>query len=75
VYQNNDLIACDRTGSGKTLSYVLPLTERLRDQGFFGKRAKRPFILCVLPTRELCVQVEIILIYLDRKIFNLIFIF
>ncbi|MFO0131724.1 MAG: DEAD/DEAH box helicase [bacterium] len=55
VYSNIDLIASDRTGSGKTLSYVLPLTERLRDQGFFGKRSKKPLIICVLPTRELSV--------------------
>ena len=30
VYKNDDLIGKDRTGSGKTLSYALPLTEKLR---------------------------------------------
>jgi superfamily II DNA/RNA helicase len=49
------LIASDRTGSGKTLSYVLPVTERLRDSGFFGKKSRKPFVLVVLPTRELSV--------------------
>lgn len=53
-----DLIASDRTGSGKTLSYILPLTERLRDQGFFSMKIRRPLLLVILPTRELCLQVN-----------------
>lgn len=35
VIDGKDIIARDRTGSGKTLSYALPLTEKLRDQNLF----------------------------------------
>jgi superfamily II DNA/RNA helicase len=31
------VIARDRTGSGKTMSYALPLTEKLRNAGMFTK--------------------------------------
>jgi superfamily II DNA/RNA helicase len=37
------LIGKDRTGSGKTLSYALPLTERFRNQKFFQN--KRGFVI------------------------------
>lgn len=59
VLQGKDLIARDRTGSGKTLSYSLPLTENLREQGFFNtkKPGQNPYILILLPTRELSIQV------------------
>jgi len=35
VYKGKDLIGKDRTGSGKTLSYALPLTEKLRNRKIF----------------------------------------
>ena len=35
VIAGKDIIARDRTGSGKTLSYALPLTEKLRDLNLF----------------------------------------
>lgn len=59
VFQGKDLIARDRTGSGKTLSYALPLTERLRSEGFFKTRNphQSPHLLILLPTRELAIQV------------------
>jgi superfamily II DNA/RNA helicase len=33
--EGKDILARDRTGSGKTLSYSLPLTEKLRKDGLF----------------------------------------
>ena len=35
VYKGDDLIGKDRTGSGKTLSYALPLTEKFRKRKYF----------------------------------------
>ena len=35
VYQGDDVIGKDRTGSGKTLSYALPLTEKMRKKKLF----------------------------------------
>lgn len=59
VFEGKDLIARDRTGSGKTLGYALPLTEYLRENGFFNKKKsfQNPYVLVLLPTRELSIQV------------------
>ena len=58
IFQGRDIIARDATGSGKTLSYSLPITERLRKEGKLNnKHGQQPFALVVLPTRELAIQV------------------
>ena len=72
IYSCCDLIGRDRTGSGKTIAYSLPVIERFRHQELF----KNPYIkfLIVLPTRELCIQVtnEIQSLKLTPKEFNVI---
>ncbi|EGR28753.1 hypothetical protein IMG5_169500 [Ichthyophthirius multifiliis] len=59
IQAGKDVIGKDRTGSGKTLGYSLPLIEKLREDGFFGviKRRQSPYVLILVPTRELCIQV------------------
>ena len=60
ITKGEHIVARDRTGSGKTLAYTLPLTERLRSKGKFEKlmRGQQPYVLVVLPTRELAIQVS-----------------
>lgn len=53
-----DLIGKDRTGSGKTIAYSLPILERLRDMNLLNQKNARPKFLVVLPTRELAIQVR-----------------
>ena len=48
----NDVIGQARTGTGKTLAFGVPLLQRLGS----GDGTK-PRALCVVPTRELCLQV------------------
>lgn len=76
VYTSKDLIARDRTGSGKTLSYALPITEFLRDSNLFNsnKPSQNPYILVLLPTRELAIQVsnEFLLLKHEEKEFKLL---
>lgn len=55
IYHGNDLIGRDRTGSGKTIAYSLPILERFRRDELF-KNGYIKFLI-VLPTRELCIQV------------------
>lgn len=59
IYEGRDLVGRDRTGSGKTLAFALPLLEQLRkkDKYFNNKKGQKPFILVLVPTRELAIQV------------------
>lgn len=59
VYDGDDVVGRAQTGSGKTLSFVLPLVERIiansqGPQSFRGWR--KPKVICVAPTRELARQ-------------------
>jgi superfamily II DNA/RNA helicase len=53
--EGRDLLACARTGSGKTAGFVLPALQRLIDEG--PLKGKGPRVLCLCPTRELAAQV------------------
>jgi superfamily II DNA/RNA helicase len=48
-----------RTGSGKTLGYLLPIIQKLKDnEGLSSEeKAASPKVLIILPTRELALQV------------------
>lgn len=60
IYQQKDIIGKDRTGSGKTLAFCLPVLERLREGANYFKNdyRQKPYILVVVPTRELAMQVK-----------------
>ncbi|KAL2622302.1 hypothetical protein R1flu_002507 [Riccia fluitans] len=54
--QGRDIVAVAKTGSGKTLGYLIPgfaHIERHRDKDYFGSR-----MLVVAPTRELATQIQ-----------------
>ena len=63
VMGGKDLIARARTGTGKTLSFVLPVHERMaamRREGIIcagAKKARAPVCLVLSPTRELTKQI------------------
>lgn len=49
--KGRDIIGLAETGSGKTVSFALPVIQQLLDN-------PQPFFACVMsPTRELCVQI------------------
>ncbi|GHJ86604.1 hypothetical protein NliqN6_3006 [Naganishia liquefaciens] len=67
IAKNKDLLVEAVTGSGKTLSYVVPILERLVRKeaelakergGAKGLRRNEVFAMVVVPTRELAVQVH-----------------
>ena len=53
VLEHKDLIACAKTGKGKTGAFVLPILNKLID-----KNNKDTDTLILVPTRELAIQIE-----------------
>lgn len=52
------MVGRDRTGSGKTLAFTLPVIEKLRNKNKFkNNKNGLPYVLILVPTRELCIQV------------------
>uniref|UniRef100_A0A8B9MN74 RNA helicase n=1 Tax=Accipiter nisus TaxID=211598 RepID=A0A8B9MN74_9AVES len=68
IYDGKDLIAQARTGTGKTFSFALPLTEKLQSVSQDGKRGRAPKVLVLVPTRELATQVARDFKSLTRKL-------
>ena len=59
IYDGKDVIGQARTGTWKTLSFVLPLLERLvAEVGLRKSRGRPPVVLVMAPTRELANQVH-----------------
>lgn len=56
LMQGQDVVLHAPTGSGKTLTFAIPLIERLHDHGTVGTRA-----LIIAPTRELATQINSVL--------------
>lgn len=52
-----DILASDRTGSGKTLGYTLPVLEKFNKLSYNLTPIKTPKFLILCPTRELVIQV------------------
>ncbi len=53
ILDNKDLIACAQTGTGKTAAFILPVLNKICDQGSNGINT-----LVVCPTRELALQID-----------------
>ncbi|XP_049977909.1 nucleolar RNA helicase 2-like [Alexandromys fortis] len=58
VYSGKDLIAQARTGTGKTFSFAIPLTEKFQSGLQERKRGRAPQVLVLAPTKELANQVS-----------------
>lgn len=60
VIGRKSCIIADQSGSGKTLSYLLPLVQRLREeelQGLGKPLSQNPRAVILVPTAELASQV------------------
>ena len=55
IYQREDVIARDLTGSGKTVAFGLPTVEYLRRNRLLGSKFTQAIVMA--PTRELAIQV------------------
>jgi ATP-dependent RNA helicase RhlE len=57
VLDQNDVIGCAPTGTGKTAAFALPIIDLLSNADDL-KRVKNPRVLILAPTRELAVQIK-----------------
>ncbi|EDV26044.1 Nucleolar RNA helicase 2 [Trichoplax sp. H2] len=57
VYDGQDVIGQARTGTGKTLSFALPITEKLIKKKRSDDKIRPPKVLVLAPTRELAIQI------------------
>ena len=60
ILSGQDTIVSSETGSGKTLTYLLPLAQRLAQAGLVGQvpPGTDPFALVLVPTQELVLQLQ-----------------
>lgn len=56
IMSGRDVIGVAKTGSGKTMAFLLPLFRHIKDQRPLGKM-EGPIALVMTPTRELAVQI------------------
>ena len=56
IYKGKDILVQARTGTGKTLAFVLPLVEKLQARDF--DNCRKPIIIILAPTRELVQQIS-----------------
>ncbi len=59
ITSGKDLLGIAKTGSGKTASFVLPILANIRKRKELKNRHVN--VLVVVPTRELAIQIEIVL--------------
>lgn len=60
VVDGKSCIMADQSGSGKTLAYLAPLVQRLRQEeieGLSKRVSKNPRVVILVPTAELASQV------------------
>ena len=69
LLDGNDVLGMAQTGSGKTAAFSLPLLHNLDES------LKAPQILVLAPTRELAVQVEALIRFLEAEDFDAAIIF
>jgi len=53
IMNDNDLVACAQTGTGKTAAFILPILNKLT-----GKTETSVSTLIIVPTRELALQID-----------------
>lgn len=58
IMKGGDVMIKSETGSGKTLAYLIPIVQMLQAAPERIERSDGAYCLILVPTRELCVQIE-----------------
>ncbi|KAH3672059.1 hypothetical protein WICMUC_004460 [Wickerhamomyces mucosus] len=68
IMSGNDVIGIGKTGSGKTMCYLLSMLKHIKQQRPLGKEETGPMGLILSPTRELAIQIfETIEVFLKNN--------
>ncbi|XP_056386289.1 nucleolar RNA helicase 2 [Hyla sarda] len=57
AYSGHDVVVQSRTGTGKTLSFAIPVIEKLIEDKSPLVQGRQPRVLILTPTRELAIQI------------------
>lgn len=57
ILQENDLVACAQTGTGKTAAFAIPIIQLIHQIVGSAKKTKKIRTLVITPTRELAIQI------------------
>jgi ATP-dependent RNA helicase RhlE len=58
VLNNQDVLGCAQTGTGKTAAFAIPIIQRIQDKIDFEGLKPHISALIVTPTRELAIQID-----------------
>jgi ATP-dependent RNA helicase DDX31/DBP7 len=72
LLDGRDLLVQSPTGTGKTLSYVLPILQQLSSQPQRVTREDGTKALIIAPTRELCLQIYEVMEFSTKACVNLV---
>lgn len=78
VIKGKTCILADQSGSGKTLAYLAPLIQRLRQeevQGLSMSSSQSPRVIILVPTAELASQVSSIMLCFITVLYAYLFFF
>ncbi|AKP53186.1 DEAD/DEAH box helicase [Cyclobacterium amurskyense] len=67
LIKGRDLLGIAKTGSGKTVSYVVPILNKMA-YGPAPKKSRQPKVLVLVPSRELAIQVVEVFKELSHKL-------
>lgn len=67
ILKGGDVLGISPTGSGKTLAYVLPILSMMSDQ-MEGPKNRNICTLVLVPTRELCIQVQEVIFAVSKHL-------
>lgn len=61
IMEESSVLCVAQTGTGKTLSYALPISELIKcieDENGLSRKKSKPMAIIIAPTKELVVQIE-----------------
>ncbi|KAJ6243651.1 atp-dependent RNA helicase ddx31-related [Anaeramoeba flamelloides] len=72
IFDGNDVLMKAKTGTGKTLAFLVPIISKLIFRKPIIQRKDGVFVLIITPTRELCLQIYDVVLNLVKCCVNIV---